>query len=129
VLRPIIEEVGDKSPLKAALVAPESTIKVTSKLVGVSYAPANDIEFCVREVENEVYLLACNRGNDTLAVTFEGLPQTQEMAEVMFESPRKVKIDWVTRQVDRPKKAQVQIGMLTDWFAPYDVHVYKLTRK
>jgi hypothetical protein len=94
----------------------------------VPYAQAVEIELCVREVENVVYLLACNRGNDTLQVTFEGFPHVQETAEVMFESPRKVKTDWVTREVDRPKKGTVQIGVMTDWFAPYDVHVYKLTR-
>ena len=47
VLRPVIEEIGTKSPLYPALVAPKSKLPVTVKGAG--------IEFCVREVGNDIF--------------------------------------------------------------------------
>ena len=41
---------------------------------------------------------------------FTGLPKSIRQGEVMFEAPRKV---------------TVKDGTMKDWFAPYDVHVYK----
>ena len=107
VLRPIIEEVGDKGPLAAALVAPESNVPVK--------ASGEGIELCVREVGKDLYVLACSRDpRKTAEVEFTGLPkEISGEGEVMYESPRKVKIDG---------------GAFKDWFAPYEVHVYKFTR-
>lgn len=48
-----------------------------------------------------------------MQVEFAGLPPTEPVAEVMFESPRTVR---------------VEDGKLTDWFDAFDVHVYKLKR-
>jgi len=50
---------------------------------------------------------------DAQQILFDGLPPTDGAAEVMFESPRKVVIE---------------NGKFTDWFGPFDVHVYKLKR-
>jgi hypothetical protein len=106
VLRPVIEEIGDKSPLAAALCAPESKLPV--KVEG------NAIEFCVREVERDVFILACWRDpQKTVEVKFTGLPNDVLRGEVLYESPRRV---------------TAKGGTFTDWFAPYDVHVYKFTR-
>jgi hypothetical protein len=107
VLRPVIEEIGAKSPLYPALVAPQS--KLEFRCVGSS-----GMEHCIREVGDEIFILACKREGDTVKVSFEGLPSVEETAEVMFEAPRKVKI---------------ANGILTDWFAPFDVHVYRLKRR
>ncbi|MDB6123613.1 MAG: hypothetical protein JWQ71_2606 [Pedosphaera sp.] len=106
VLRPVLEEIGTKSPLAPVLVAPNSTlpIKVTD---------AKGVEFCVREVGNEIYILACKREGDTIKVEFSGLPSVKGEGEVMYESPRKV---------------EVKRGKFTDWFAPFDVHVYRFKR-
>jgi hypothetical protein len=46
-------------------------------------------------------------------VQFSGLPIDVESGEVVFESPRKV---------------TAKNGAFSDWFAPYDVHVYKFVR-
>jgi hypothetical protein len=106
VLRPVLEEVGNNSPLVPALVAPDSKLPV--KVAG-----ADDVEFCVREVGNDLYLLACKREGQTLQVKFAGLPAWAATGEVLYESPRQV---------------QVKAGQFTDWFAPFDVHVYHFCR-
>jgi len=106
VLHPVVEEVGSRSPLAPALVAPESKLPV--KVEG-----ADDVEFCVREVGGDVYILACKREGQTVQVKFTGLPAWAGEADVLYESPRKV---------------QAKDGSVTDWFAPFDVHVYHFRR-
>lgn len=134
VLRPVIEEIGDKSPLNPALVAPDSKLPVivalkesTAGKITKETAIASPrrpftnettnlfpIEFCVREVGNDIFVLACNRDNvTTLKVEFSGLPETATGGDMLFEEPRKVEI----------KK-----GKFTDWFGPYEVHVYRFKR-
>jgi hypothetical protein len=105
VLRPVIEEVGDHSPLEPALVAPESKLPIK-----VSNGPG--IEYCVREAGSDLYILACKREGATLEVQFEGLPLSSGEGELMYESPRTV---------------NVKHGKFTDWFGPFEVHVYHFT--
>jgi hypothetical protein len=109
VLRPVIEEIGSKSPLYPALLAPESKLAIKCS--------DPKVEFCVREVGNDIFILACKREGDavkdTKQATFVGLPGELADAEVMFESPRRV---------------EVKGGALTDWFAPFDVHVYRIRK-
>ena len=107
VLRPVLEEIGTHSPLEPALVAPESKLPI--KLKG-----ATDVEYCVREVGAELYILACKREGATVNVEFSNLPGVSGEGEVMYESPRKV---------------QVKNGRFTDWFGPFEVHVYHFHRK
>lgn len=102
VLRPVMEEIGSHSPLAAALVAPDPKLPIK-----VRHGPG--IEFCAREVGSDLYLLACKREGRTVQVDFENLPIADGSGEVMFESPRTVK---------------VQQGKFSDWFAPFEVHVY-----
>src|SRR5207247_2045598 len=52
VLRPVIEEIGDKSPLYPALVAPDAGLPI--KVTG-----ADDVEFCARSAGGDLFLLAC----------------------------------------------------------------------
>jgi hypothetical protein len=105
VLRPVIEEIGEKSPLYPALVAPDSKRPVKCN--------SSDIEFCVREVGNEMFVLACKRGGMTEQVQFDGLPTNATRGEILFESPRGV---------------QIINAKFSDWFAPYEVHVYRFNR-
>jgi hypothetical protein len=102
VLRPVVEEIGTKSPLYPALVAPRSQLPVAVNCEG--------IEFCVREAGHDIFLLACKRGGKTGQVQFNGLPDHATGGEVLFESPRTV---------------QIHNGRFSDWFAPYEVHVYR----
>lgn len=103
VLRPLIEEIGLHSPLHPALVAPNSSLPI--KVSG-----ADDIEFCVRESGRDLFILACKTGPDTVQVEFSGLPASAGTGEVLYEPPRTV---------------QASEGRFRDWFAPYDVHVYR----
>jgi len=64
----------------------------------------------VREVGNEVYLLACKRQGNTVQVKFTGLPSSISGGDVVYEEPRKI---------------EVKNGAFTDWFAPFDMHVYQ----
>jgi hypothetical protein len=107
VLRPIVGEIGPDGLLAAALVAPKSKLDVAVS------SPA-EIELCAREVGSEIFLLACRREGETAQVNFTGLPAIEPTGEVLFESPRTV---------------HVEAGGFTDWFAPFEVHVYRFRRK
>jgi len=102
VLRPVLEEVGEGSPLYPALLEGDSKLPI-------KLTDANDVEYCVREVGRDIYILACKREGETVKVNFSGLPDWVTLGEVMYEAPRQVK---------------VEAGEFTDWFAPFDVHVY-----
>ena len=64
----------------------------------------------MRRAGEAVYLIACRREGETRQVTFKGLPAEARDGAVMFEEPRQVRAEG---------------GRLTDWFAPFDVHVYR----
>jgi hypothetical protein len=68
----------------------------------------------VGESEAIHYLLAGKREGATIETEFTGLPEGSEAGEVVFEAPRKV---------------EVKNGAFKDWFAPFDVHVYRFRRK
>jgi hypothetical protein len=67
----------------------------------------------VREVGNDVFLLACKREGATIQARFSGLPERTTGGEVLFESPRKV---------------EIKQEAFTDWFGPFEVHVYRFKR-
>jgi len=104
VLRPVIEEIGTKSRLYPALLAPESKLPVKETGEG--------IEYCVREVGSDIFLLACKREGATVKAEFSGLPKNAAGGNVLFEEPRTV---------------EIKSGKFTDWFAPFEVHVYRFT--
>jgi hypothetical protein len=117
VLRPVIEEIGSKSPLYPALLAPKSALPVQvvalpgrkpAKLVDAN--GPEGIEFCVRQVGQNLFLLACKREGETIQVEFSGLPRSTAKGEVMYEAPRTV---------------EAKDGKFKDWFAPFEVHVYR----
>lgn len=105
VLRRVVEEIGTKSPVYRALLVANSKLPVSVKGEG--------IEFCVREVGNEVFVLACNRSHKTEQVTFSGVGSVNGDGAVLFEEPRLVK---------------AVNGAFTDWFGPFEVHVYRLAK-
>jgi hypothetical protein len=106
VLKPVVEEVGTHSPLAPALVAPDSKLPIKQNQGGT-------IEFIVREVGSDIYILACKREGATVQAEFSGLPSVQPDAELMYESPRMV---------------HVKDGNFIDWFGPFEVHVYHFHR-
>ncbi|MDB6022355.1 MAG: hypothetical protein JWQ04_2212 [Pedosphaera sp.] len=107
VLRPVVEEIGMHSTLAPALVAPDSKLPVT-------VSGSREIEFCVREAGSDIYILACKREGPAVDVEFSKLPVVDGQYELMYESPRSVKVSG---------------GKFKDWFAPFEVHVYRLKRK
>jgi hypothetical protein len=106
VQKALVEELGWHSPINPALIAPESRLPVR-----VDGAPG--VEFCVREVGNDIFLLAAKREGDTAVARFSGLPVPDQQGAVLFEEPQKV---------------DVKGGAFEDWFGPNDVHVYRLAR-
>jgi hypothetical protein len=106
VLRPVIEEIGEKSPLYPALLEPNSKLPVKCN--------SPEVEFCVRETRNDIYVLACKRGGPTREVQFSGLPANASGGEMMFEAPR---------------RAQISSGKFRDWFAPFEVHIYRFQKQ
>ena len=79
----------------------------------VKVQEAEGVEFVVREVGNEVFVLACKREGKTVQVHFSGLPSGISGGDVLYEDPRTV---------------EVKDGSFTDWFAPFDVHVYRFKK-
>ncbi len=106
VMRPVLEEIGDQSPLQPALVAADSKIPVIS-------SGAEGVEFVVREAGKDLFIIACLRDAATVRVKFTGLPPDLGEGELMFEPPRKV---------------IAKDGIFTDWFGPYEVHVFRFRR-
>jgi len=67
----------------------------------------------VREVDNELFILACKREGATIQAEFSGMPTWAGEGKVLYESPRKI---------------QATDGKFIDWFAPFDVHIYHFQR-
>lgn len=105
VLRPVIEEIGAKSPLNSALTAPDTKLPIQ--------VSGDGMELLAREVGDELFLLACKREGKAIQAAFTGLPRSVTSGEVLYEPPRTV---------------EVKSGQFTDWFAPFEVHVYRFRR-
>jgi hypothetical protein len=106
VMRPVVEELCDKSPLHPALLAPDSKLPI--KIDG-----ATNVELCVREVGSDLFILAAQREGEIQKVKFTGLPGSDQKVQVLFEQPRTI---------------DISAGSFEDWFRPNDVHVYRLRR-
>ena len=111
VMKPLLQELGPSSPLAPALVAGDSPLAL--KVSGEKNADASAMEFLVREVADAVFIFACKKEGPTIQVRFSGLPKSCAVGQVMSEEPRQV---------------EAKEGSFTDWFAPYDVHVYRFQR-
>jgi hypothetical protein len=143
VMRPLFEEIGPKSPILPALLAADSGIQL--KVAGEAPAKravatkveeqnpqgaaprqfvqdevagdASAVECLVREAGDAIYVLACKREGPTIRVRFSGLPgeiHGTGAGTVVFEEPRKV---------------DAEHGTFADWFGPFEVHVYRFSRK
>lgn len=108
VLKPLVHQIGDHGLLAEALVAPDSTLPIA-----ISGTAMPDIEFCVREVGDRLYILATKRQGATVNVTFSGLPAWAATGEVLYEGSRTVSGSG---------------GRFRDSFDAFDVHVYRFTR-
>ena len=65
----------------------------------------------MRTSYRDIFLLACCREpQKTAQVQFTGLPADVAEGDVLFESPRTI---------------TAKNGTFSDWFAPFDVHVYR----
>ena len=59
-------------------------------------------------------MLACSKDpQKTSEIEFTGLPKEAGEGVVLYESPRKI---------------AAKDGAFKDWFAPFEVHVYKFSR-
>lgn len=120
VLRPVVEELAAHSLLQPALVLPDSKRAVTCRALDasgkVTQKVAGDVEFVLRETATAIFLIAVKRGGQTIQVQFR-FPGTKLRPNgyVLFEQPRQVTVTQTTGA-----------SAFTDWFAPYDVHVYKI---
>jgi hypothetical protein len=141
IMVPLLQEIGPKSPIEPALIAADSKIRLTvapelppkrkvatkaeeeNKNAGgpaqyvqdqAGAADAKAIEWLVREAGKDVYVLACMKAGPTIHVRFTGLPSDCGKGDVVFEEPRTV---------------EAKDGSFSDWFGPYEVHVYKFSRK
>jgi len=107
IMRPLLAELNDKSPLHEALIAPDSKLPI--KVEGDT-----GLEYCVRETGDEIFILAAKREGATVQMKFTGLPATEATGSVLYEEPRKI---------------EIKNGEFQDWFGPNEVHVYRIKRK
>jgi hypothetical protein len=119
VLRPLVEELSAHGDLHAALVAPDSKLRVTCRLVEAGKVTARApryLDFTLREAAGALYLIAARRGTPTIQVQFRfpGI-NVAPTGRVLFEPPRTVAVRHASGA-----------SSFIDWFAPYDVHVYEL---
>jgi hypothetical protein len=125
VLQPLVRELT--SPLlHPALIVADSAANVRPT------TRRTDIELVVRRNPDSahLYVIVAKRGGDTARISFTGLPKRSDgsaitTGEVLFEPvqhplpPPRV----VGHQIPRP--ITIANGGFSDWFAPYDVHVYR----
>jgi hypothetical protein len=160
VMRPLFDEIGPNSPILPALLAPDSTMKQTVKaenppprpkatkteeMKGAPQAPkqytqdispddVSGIEFLVREVGNDVYVLACKKDGPTIRVRFSGLPKnltnvTNTNKLQNAEAKASAVSPGGTVIFEEPRTVEAKDGSFADWFGPYEVHVYKFTKQ
>lgn len=108
VLKPVVQQLGDHSPLAPALTTTNSTLPIA-----ITGTTSPDLEFCAREAPPYLFLLAAKREGSAANVTFTGLPQWAANGEVLFEAPRTL---------------ICQNGQFTDAFPPFAVHVYRFSQ-
>lgn len=115
VLKPVVEELGENSPLHPALVGDDSVADIRVSKGAGHLSKSGDVEVLARRAPGALFIIAAHKQNvpATEAVTIEGIPFGPE-AEVLFEGGRKV---------------AVQAGRLTDTFDGYGVHVYRIAVK
>ncbi len=101
VLAPIVRELGPRSRLYPALLAPATGIGVRSS------DPRTQV--VSRVAGRDLWVIAARRGVGTKPVTLRGLPRT-------------LRRGWVYRE---GRTIPVRKGALTDRFARWDVHVYR----
>jgi len=125
VLRPLVRELSSPE-LRPALVAPTDTTNVRPKTA------RSDLAIAVRRGDGFLYVIAVKRGGDTTQINLVGLPKKANgtaltFGEALFEyvqvPPALPRLPG--HQVHR--HVVVANGGFTDWFAPYDVHVYRFT--
>jgi hypothetical protein len=125
VLRPLVQELSSPE-LHPALIVADDPARVRPK------QPRSDIELVVRRNPDSgyLYVIVAKRGGDTTKITLVGLPKKDDgtpirRGEVLFEHvqhpPPLPRLSG--SQIPRP--VTVTNGGFTDWFAPYDVHVYR----
>jgi len=122
VLRPLLEELRSQTAAPF-LVAPNSNDKVI--------APSPDVELVARRdtALGFLYVIAVRRGGSTGQVTISGLPKKIGGGEVLFEFTQqplpKTPHPPPGPPQQRFRPINVDGGAFKDWFAPYDVHVYR----
>jgi hypothetical protein len=102
VLGPLVRELGPRSRLHAALVAPGNGIGLRSS--------DTRTHVVTRRVGRELWVLAARRGPGVVQVRFKGLPQRVRRASVFGEG----------------RTVRVRKGVLADHFGQWDVHVYRV---
>ena len=103
VLGPLVREIGALSPLAPALVNPATTVALPTSDPTVQAISR-------RGAGGDLWVIAARSGEGTQPVTIGGLPEGAALAEVYAEG----------RSVPATR------GLLTDSFARWDVHVYRL---
>jgi hypothetical protein len=125
VLRPLVLELTS-SVLHPALIVADDAATVRPR------SPRSDIELVVRRNTDSgyLYVIVVKRGGDTTQVDLVGLPKRLNgsaitSGEVLFEYVQNPPPLPRLPASQIPRRIPVVNGAFEDWFAPYDVHVYR----
>lgn len=125
VLRPLVRELSSPE-LRPALVVAEDDQNVRPKTA------RSDLGIAVRRGDGFLYVIVVKRGGDTAQIRLVGLPPRADGTPLRFGE---VLFEYVQSPPPLPRVPGHQIhrhvavsnAAFTDWFAPYDVHVYRFT--
>ena len=93
----------------------------------------SDIEIAVRRGDGFLYVIAVKRGGDTARIQLVGLPKkarrvgAHERRGAVRVRPEPAAVAPPRRDTRSTGTSRVAQGGFSDWFAPYDVHVYRFT--
>jgi hypothetical protein len=115
-LRPVVSELASPD-VQPALVAP-------TVAPGVVTRPATDqVELVTRRTDTALYVIAVRIAGGTSRIGFAGLPGAVTSGEVLAEYVQHPLPPAPGQQAFR--RVPVADGAFSDWFAPYDAHVYR----
>ena len=73
------------------------------------YSIDTGVEIMIKKVKGKIYMLAVNSDRNPVKVTFSGLDKFNEITVLQEE-----------------REVAINKGKFTDYYEPFDVHIYKL---
>ena len=95
--------------IKEVLAARSIDLDIDMKYHELMYSVDAGVEFITKKIENEIYFISVNSDKNPVKVTFSGLDEFKEIS--IFKDDRNIAFE---------------DGDFTDYYEPFDVHIYIL---